>query len=320
LTTYITRRVLGLIPLLFGISIVSYALIGLAPGGAAGVFAGLQRQMTEADRQLILHNLGLDKPWYVQYFYWLKNLLINHSLGNSYIDGRPVLVKILEKLPVTLEVIGLAFLCTLLLAIPIAIYAATHKNSIFDHLATLLAFVGYGAPVFWVAIMLLELFSVQLRWLPAGGLADIQSTHFDLWERVKHLILPVATLTFVGMASWMRYQRAAMLEVLNEDYIRTASSKGLSRRVVIFKHALRNALLPVITLIGLFLPALLTGAYFVETIYTIPGMGYLALTAVFERDYPVIMGTTMLSAVFVVLGNLFADIAYAAVDPRIRYG
>ena len=134
--TYITRRVLGLIPLLFGISVVSYALIGLAPGGAAAVFAGLQRQMTEADRQVILHNLGLDKPWYVQYFYWLKNLLINHSLGNSYIDGRPVLVKILEKVPVTLEVIGLSFVCTLLIAIPIAVYAATHKNSIFDHLAT----------------------------------------------------------------------------------------------------------------------------------------------------------------------------------------
>ena len=167
--------------------------------------------------------------------------------------------------------------------------------------------------------MLLELFSVQLRWLPAGGLADIQSTHFDLGERVRHLILPVATLTLVGMASWMRYQRSAMIEVLSEDYIRTASAKGLSRRTIIFKHALRNALLPVITLVGLFLPALLTGAYFVETIFTIPGMGYLALNAVFERDYPVIMGTTMLSAVFVALGNLLADVAYAVVDPRIRY-
>jgi peptide/nickel transport system permease protein len=317
---FLSRRILGLIPLLFGISVVSYALIGLAPGGAAAVFVGLSRQTTEADRRVMLHNLGLDQPWYVQYFYWLKNLVVNHSLGTSFIDGRPVLAKILEKLPVTLEVIGLAFICTLLLAIPIAIYAATHKNSVFDHLATLLAFVGYGAPTFWVAIMLLEFFSVQLRWLPAGGLADIQSTHFDLIERAKHLILPVATLTFVGMASWMRYQRSAMLEVLSEDYIRTASAKGLSRNVVIYKHALRNALLPVITLMGLFLPALLTGAYFVETIYTIPGMGYLALTAIFERDYPVIMGTTMLSAVLVAVGNLLADVTYAIVDPRIRYG
>jgi peptide/nickel transport system permease protein len=318
--TYIGRRLLGLIPLLFGISVLSYALIGLAPGGAAGVFAGMSRQMTAADRAILLHNLGLDRPWYVQYFYWLKNLVLNHSLGVSYIDGRPVVVKILEKFPITLEVIGIAFVCTILLAIPIAIFAATHKNSIFDHVATIFAFIGYGAPTFWVGIMLLELFAVQLRWLPAGGLADIQSTHFDLGERIKHLILPVATLTFAGMATWMRYQRSAMLEVLNEDYIRTASAKGLSRRVVIYKHALRNALLPVITLMGLFLPALLVGAYFVETIFTIPGMGYLYLNAVFERDYPTIMGVTMLSAVFVAVGNLLADVAYAVVDPRIRYG
>ncbi len=259
-------------------------------------------------------------PGTSRYFFWLKNLVVNHTLGTSYIDGRPVVTKILEKLPVTLEVVGLAFLLTLLIAIPIAIYSATHKNSIADHLATLVAFIGYGAPTFWVAIMLLEFFSVQLRWLPAGGLTDIQSTHFDLGERIRHLILPVATLTFVGMASWMRYQRSAMLEVLSEDYIRTAAAKGLSKRVIVFKHALRNALLPVITLLGLFLPALLTGAYFVETIYTIPGMGYLGLNAVFERDYPVIMGTTMMSAILVATGNLLADVAYAFADPRIRYG
>jgi peptide/nickel transport system permease protein len=320
MSTFIGRRLLGFIPLLLGISIVSYALIALAPGGAAGVFAGMSRQSTEADRQALLHSLGLDRPWYVQYFFWLKNLVVNHSLGTSYIDGRPVIAKILEKVPVTLEVIGLSFVVTLLIAIPLAIYSATHKNSLIDYIATLIAFVGYGAPTFWVAIMLLELFSVQLRWLPAGGLADIQSTHFNLWERISHLILPVATLTIVGMASWIRYQRSAMLEVLGEDYIRTAAAKGLSRRVVVYKHALRNALLPVITLFGLFLPGLLTGAYFVETIYTIPGMGYLALTAIFERDYPVIMATVMLTAIMVAVGNLLADVAYALADPRIRYG
>jgi peptide/nickel transport system permease protein len=320
MATFITRRLLGFIPLLLGISVISYALIALAPGGAAGVLSGMSRQSTEADRQLMLHNLGLDKPWYVQYFYWLGNLLFHHSLGTSYIDGRPVITKILEKLPVTLEVIGLSFLLTLLIAIPVAVIAAVYKNTFIDHVVTLIAFVGYGAPVFWVAIMLLEFFSVQLRWLPAGGLADMQSTHFDLGERIRHLILPVATLTIVGMASWMRYQRSAMIEVLGEDYIRTARAKGLPWQAVVFKHALRNALLPVITLLGLFLPALLTGAYFVETIYTIPGMGYLALNAVFERDYPTIMGTTMLSAIMVAFGNLFSDVAYAVVDPRIRYG
>jgi peptide/nickel transport system permease protein len=320
MSTFILRRLLGFVPLLFGISILSYALMSLAPGGAAGVFSGMSKQSTEADRQAMLHSLGLDRPWYVQYFVWLDNLVVHQSLGTSYIDGRPVITKILEKVPVTFEVVGLAFLMTLLIAIPLAVYSATHKNSFVDYLATVIAFVGYGAPTFWVAIMLLEFFSVQLRWLPAGGLADIQSTHFDLIEAIKHLILPVATLTLVGMASWVRYQRSAMIEVLGEDYIRTATAKGLSPRTVVYKHAFRNALLPVITLFGLFLPALLTGAYFVETIFTIPGMGYLALNAVFERDYPTIMGTTMLSAVFVALGNLFADVAYAIVDPRIRYG
>jgi peptide/nickel transport system permease protein len=319
MTNFVARRLLGLIPLLLGISVVSYALIALAPGGAAAVFSRMARTSTGAERRILLHNLGLDRPWYVQYFFWLKNLVVNHTLGTSYSDGRPVLTKIFEKLPVTLEVVGIAFACTLLIAIPVAAYAAAHKNSLGDHVATALAFLGYGAPSFWVAIMLLELFSVQLRWLPAGGLVDIESTRFDLGERIKHLILPVATLTFVGTASWVRYQRSAMIEVLGEDYIRTAAAKGLSRRAIIFKHALRNALLPVITLVGLFLPTLLTGAFFVETIFTIPGMGYLALNAVFERDYPVIMGTTMLSAVFVALGNLLADLAYAIADPRIRY-
>lgn len=319
MTTFIARRLLAFVPLLFGISVLSYALMALAPGGAAGVFAGMARQMTEADRAIILHNYGLDQPWPVQYAKWLGNLVLHGSLGFSYIDGRPVLVKIAEKLPVTIELIGLSFALTLLIAIPLAVYSATHKNSIIDYIATVIAFVGYGAPTFWVGIMLLELFALQLRWLPAGGLADIQSTHFEVAERIRHLILPVSTLTFAGLASWMRYQRSAMLEVLGEDYIRTAAAKGLPRRTIVWKHALRNALLPVITLVGLFLPALLTGAYFTEIIFTIPGMGYLGLNAIFERDYPTIMGTTMIAACMVALGNLLADVAYAVVDPRIRY-
>ena len=319
MTTFVARRIVGLLPLLLGISVINYALIALAPGGAATVFGGFAREMTEADRQIILHNLGLDRPWYVQYFYWLKNLVVNHSLGYSYIDGRPVIVKILEKFPVTLELIGISFCITILIAIPVAIYSATHKNSGVDYLATILVFVGYGAPTFWLGIMLLELFSVQLGWLPASGLSALGATGFDLVDRVRHLILPCATLTFVGLAGWIRYQRSSMLEVLGEDYIRTAAAKGLSPRAVIYKHALRNALLPVITLMGLFLPALLTGAYFTEIVFTVPGMGYLGLNAIFERDYPTIMGITLFSALFVALGNLLADIAYAMVDPRIRY-
>lgn len=317
--TYLVRRVLGLIPLLLGISVISYAMMALAPGGSTSIFLGSSRPMRPEDIAIIRHNLGLDKPWYVQYFYWIYNVVVHQNFGFSFIDGRPVTAKILEKLPVTAELIAVAFVFTLLIAIPVAIYSATHKNSIVDYVATIVVFAGYGMPTFWLGLMLLEAFSVKLHWFPGSGLTTIGLGGFDFVDRVRHLVLPVATLTFVSMASWIRFQRAAMLEVLGEDYIRTAAAKGLSGRAVIYKHALRNALLPVITLLGLYLPALLTGAYFVEIVFSIPGMGYLGLNAIFERDYPTVMAITLFSAVLVVVGNLAADIAYAAADPRIRY-
>jgi peptide/nickel transport system permease protein len=310
---------LGLVPLLLGISVVSYAMMSLAPGGSTSVFLGSARPMSPENVAIIRHNLGLDKPWYAQYFYWLYNIVAHHDFGFSFIDGRPVLVKIVEKLPVTAELIAISFTCTLLIAIPVAIYSATHKNSIVDYLATVVVFAGYGMPTFWLGLMLLEIFSVQLNWFPASGLTTLGATGLDFVDRVRHLVLPVVTLTFVSLASWIRYQRSAMLEVLGEDYIRTAAAKGLSQRTVVYKHALRNALLPVITLVGLYLPALLTGAYFVEIVFSIPGMGYLGLNAIFERDYPTVMAITLFSAALVVFGNLVADIAYAAADPRIRY-
>lgn len=317
--TYLVRRLLGLVPLLLGISVISYAMMSLAPGGSTSVFLGSSRPMRPEDIAIIRHNLGLDKPWYVQYFYWIFNIVAHHDFGFSFIDGRPVTVKILEKLPVTAELIGIAFTCTLLIAIPVAIYSATHKNSLIDYIATVVVFAGYGMPTFWLGLMLLEIFSVHFRLFPASGLTSIGAGGFDLADRARHLILPVATLTFVSLASWIRYQRAAMLEVLGEDYIRTAAAKGLSQRAVVYKHAFRNALLPVITLFGLYLPVLLTGAYFVEIVFSIPGMGYLGLNAIFERDYPTVMAITLFSAGLVVAGNLLADIAYAAADPRIRY-
>jgi peptide/nickel transport system permease protein len=304
---------------MLGISMISYAIMALAPGGTGSIFLHAARPMSPADVAIIRQELGLDKPWFVQYFYWLHNLAFNHSLGFSFIDGRPVITKILEKLPVTLQLISVSFVCTLLIAIPAAIYAATHKNSFVDYLTTAISFIGYGMPTFWLGIMLLEIFAVKLHWFPASGLTEIDSTGFDLGDRIRHLVLPVATLTFVSLASWLRYQRSSMLEVLDEDYIRTAAAKGLSRRTVIYKHALRNALLPVITLVGLYLPALLTGAYFTEIVFSIPGMGYLGLNAIFERDYPTVMGITLFSAALVVLGNLLADVGYSLADPRIRY-
>lgn len=318
MANYLIRRIIGLIPLLLGISIVSFGMMFMAPGGPTSVFLASSHPMSPVEIANIRHNLGLDKPWYIQYVSWLVDLL-RGNLGYSFTDGRPVLTKILEKVPVTALLIGVSFVLTILIAIPTAIYSAVHKNSLFDYIATAIAFIGYGTPTFWLGIELIQLFSVKLRWLPDSGLANFDATGFDLGDRIRHLILPVATLTFVSLAGWIRYQRSSMLEVLGEDYIRTAAAKGLTRNVVIFKHAFRNALLPLITLLGLYLPALLTGAYFVEIVFTIPGMGFLGLNAIFERDYPTVMGTTVISAVLVVIGNLLADVGYALADPRIRY-
>jgi len=317
-TNYLIRRVVGLVPLLLGISLISFGMMFMAPGGPTSVFLASSHPMSPVEIANIQHNLGLDKPWYVQYFLWLGNML-HGNFGYSFTDGRPVLTKILEKVPVTALLIGVSFFFTILIAIPTAVYSAVHKDSVFDYVATAIAFIGYGTPTFWLGIELIQLFSVKWNLLPDSGLSSIDSTGFDLGDTVRHLVLPVATLTFVSLASWIRFQRSSMLEVLGEDFIRTAAAKGLSRNVVIFKHAFRNALLPLITLLGLYLPALLTGAYFVEIVFTIPGMGYLGLNAIFERDYPTVMGTTIISAVLVVVGNLLADIGYAAADPRIRY-
>ncbi|HEY7995007.1 MAG TPA: ABC transporter permease [Candidatus Eremiobacteraceae bacterium] len=318
MTNYLIRRVVGLVPLLFGISLISFGMMFMAPGGPTSVFLASSHPMSPVEIANIQHNLGLDKPWYVQYFLWIGNML-HGDFGYSFTDGRPVLTKIIEKVPVTALLIGVSFFFTILIAIPTAVYSAVHRDSVFDYVATAIAFIGYGTPTFWLGIELIQLFSVKWHLLPDSGLSSIDSTGFDLGDTVRHLVLPVATLTFVSLASWIRFQRSSMLEVLGEDFIRTAAAKGLSRNVVIFKHAFRNALLPLITLLGLYLPALLTGAYFVEIVFTIPGMGYLGLNAIFERDYPTVMGTTIISAVLVVVGNLLADIGYAAADPRIRY-
>jgi peptide/nickel transport system permease protein len=254
----------------------------------------------------------------VQYFYWLGNLVLHGSLGYSYVDQRPVIAKILEHLPVTLEMLTLALVCTVLISIPVGVYSALRRNSAFDYAATIVAFASYGMPVFWLSIILIDVFAVHLGWFPTAG-ANSVGREGDPLDRLRHLVLPVAALTMISLAAWIRYQRGAMLNVLGEPYLRTARSKGLSERAVIVRHALRNALLPTITLLGLSLPGLFSGAYFIEYVFSIPGMGYLGINAVFQRDYPTVMALTMLTAVLVILGNLLADVAYGIADPRIRY-
>jgi peptide/nickel transport system permease protein len=214
--------------------------------------------------------------------------------------------------------LSLALLATLLISIPVGIYAAIKRDTFFDYATTVVAFASYGMPVFWLSIILIDFFAVHLGWFPSAG-ANSVGQEDNPADRLRHLVLPVTALTIVSLASWIRFQRGAMVNVLSELYLRTARSKGLSETRVILHHALRNALLPTITLLGLSLPGLFSGAYFIEYVFSVPGMGYLGINAVFQRDYPTVMALTLLTAVLVIIGNLLADVAYGLVDPRIRY-
>lgn len=314
---FILRRLAGAVPLLLFISVVTYAMMALAPGGPAAVL-GPRGAASPAVMERLNALYGLDKPWFVQYFYWLKQLLLHGSLGTSYVDARPVVTKVFERLPITLEMVGLALLLTLLIAIPIGIYAGAHRGSLFDHASSTVGFIFYGMPVFWLSIVLIDAFAVGLRWFPTSGLSSL-GREGDIGDRLWHLVLPVVAIALVSFVSWMRFQRSSIIDAMSSGYIRTARGKGLSERDVLVKHAFRNALLPIVTLLGLSLPTLVGGAYFVEYIFSIPGVGYLTFSSIFSRDYPTLMAITMLTAVLIVLGNLFADVMYAIVDPRIRY-
>jgi peptide/nickel transport system permease protein len=294
------RRLIQFIPLLIGISLISFFVMHLAPGDPTALFIDPNVKPEELAR--VRANWGLDQPLYVQYFLWLKNALLL-DFGRSYTTGRPVIAEVAERLPATLLLMLPAMLITLLIAIPIGVLSAVKKNSWFDHAFTFFSFAGMAIPTFWLGLMLMLLFSVKLHWLPAIG----------------NIILPLLTMVAGSLAGLTRYQRAAMLEVLNQDFIRTARAKGLPERVVIFKHALRNALIPTITILGLSLPDLFGGAFIIETIFAWPGMGRLGVQSIFQRNYPMIMGIVMFSALLIVIGNLLADAGYALVDPRIRY-
>jgi peptide/nickel transport system permease protein len=275
-------------------------------------------------RQMLRELYGLDKPVPVQYLHWLGRIA-RLDFGRSFApDGRPVLDKIAERLPITLllNVVELAII--LLLAIPIGVLSATRQYSGFDKVTTVFVFVGFATPDFWLALLLMILFGVQLGWLPISGLRSLNWEYLAFWSRqwdfLSHLILPIAVATFGGLAGFSRYMRQSMLEVIRQDYIQSARAKGLAESVVIGKHALRNALLPVVTILGLSLPGLIGGSVIVESIFAIPGMGQLMVQSVFQRDYPVIMGNLVIVATLTLVANLIADVAYGLVDPRIRLG
>jgi len=321
--SFIVRRLLIMIPLLLGISIITFLIIHLAPGDPLTAMAmqpGSTTELSHEEKALLRKQMGLDEPIYVQYWNWLRRILTG-NFGISLISSRPVLKLILDKLPATLSLTLSAMVLALVIALPIGIYSAVKQYSLFDYVATIYSFIGLSIPAFWLALMLMLVFAVKLGWFPTGGRISFDAAPGwpAIADMIAHHVLPVVTLTMISLAGWVRYQRASMLEVIQSDYIRTARAKGLSESKVVFKHAWRNALIPIITFLGFSLTRLINGSYLVEIIYSWPGMGRLGVTAIFSRDYPLIMGVTMLSAFFLLFGNLLADITYGIVDPRIRY-
>jgi peptide/nickel transport system permease protein len=321
---FLVRRLLVVVPLLIGITFVSFIVISLAPGGPLDFLEGESPDLSPEVKKQLTELYGLDKPLVVQYWSWLTRLA-RLDFGRSFLpDGKPVLTKIGERLPVTLMLNIVEMLIILAVAVPIGVMSAVRQGSNFDKVTTLFVFIGFATPDFWLALLLMSLFGAQLGWLPISGLRSLNWEYLSFWQQqfdfVSHLALPIAVATFGGLAGFSRYMRQSMLEVVRQDYVQTARAKGLSERVVIGKHALRNALLPVVTILGLSLPGLIGGSVIIESIFAIPGMGQLMVQSIYARDYPVVMGNLVVVAVLTLFANLFADIAYGFVDPRIRLG
>lgn len=311
----IIRRLLQSIPVFIGITIISFALIHAVPGGPTARLE-LDADIRPEDIARIRANMGLDKPVWQQYLIWVGNLL-RGDLGISYIDQRPVAKQIRERLPKTILLTGTALLLSIGLALPIGVIAAVKQYSWLDNITTVFSTAGISLPSFWLGLMCILIFAVRLKWLPSGGVVTIGQP-FSMPDLLKHLIMPAFVLATISTAGWSRYIRGSMLEVIRQDYVRTARAKGLRERLVIVRHALRNALIPVATLMGLSIPNLVGGALITETIFSWPGIGRLAWHATTKRDYPIIMGVVVMATVVVILGNLAADIAYGLLDPRIQ--
>ncbi|MDR1397614.1 MAG: ABC transporter permease [Desulfarculales bacterium] len=319
---YLCKRLLMMLPMLLGITLVSFAVIQLAPGSPSDLMVDMNPQVSDLARERLHKFYGLDKPVLEQYWNWLKNLAAL-DFGQSFApDGRPVWDKIVERLPITVSINVLSLLLTFLVALPLGVYSAVHRGSWLDKGITIFVFIGFAAPTFWLALLAMMLFGVHLGWLPISG---IQAMNHDAlsWggkaaDYASHLFLPVLLSSFVSLAGLSRYMRSNMLEVIAQDYITTARAKGLRERAVICRHALRNALMPVITILGLSVPGLIGGSVIFESVFAIPGMGKLFYDGVMARDYPLIMGCLVLGAGLTLLGNLLADIGYALADPRVR--
>ena len=318
------RRLILLAVVLLGITLVSFTVIHLAPGSPVDMETTMNPLASQDARERLQKLYGLDQPLYVQYKNWIVSLA-RLDFGTSLSgDRRPVLTLIGERLPLTVGMNLASLFLTLLIAIPLGCLSARYRNTLFDHATTMFVFIGFAMPGFWLALLLILHLCIEWRIFPISGITSLNYASLSGWEKTvdvaKHLALPIAVYTFGSLARVSRFMRSSMLEVLRQDYITTARAKGLSGRVVLFRHALRNALLPVITLLGLSVPGLIGGSVIIETIFALPGLGQLFYNAVMMRDYPLIMGNLVLGAFLTLAGNLIADFCYGLADPRIRSG
>ena len=322
LALHLFKKIVWMLVVLWGITIVSFTVIHLAPGSPTDMQTTLNPLAGESVRERLDAIYGLDKPLHEQYFSWLGKI-VRLDFGNSMSsDARPVLEKILERLPLTVGMNVTSLALTLLIAVPIGIVSAWKQNGLFDRAMTVLVFLGFAMPSFWLALLLMLEFGLERQWLPISGLMSLDYATLPWWGKfldlAKHLLLPILVGTVGSIAGMSRFMRSSMLEVLRQDFILTARAKGLTNRIILFRHALRNALLPVITILGLSVPGLIGGSVIIETVFALPGLGQLFYAAVLARDYPLIMGNLVMGAVLTLLGNVLADLSYGLADPRIR--
>jgi peptide/nickel transport system permease protein len=321
MTTYLFRRILQSIFTLWVISLIIFGLVSSTPGGMLAAYQE-NTDFTPEDFARLKAKFGLDDPVPVRYVKWLGNI-VRGDWGISFVSKRPALQEIQDRLFNTVLLMSTMLVVTLIIAIPLGIYTALKQYTWFDHIATTLAFAGQSLPVFWFGLLLIIVFSVILKGpdgkplLPGSGIATLGAP-FSLSDRIAHLILPVTMLALVTAAGYIRYLRSSMLEVINQDYIRTARAKGLPQRLVIYRHAVRNALIPMVTLLALEIPALFGGALFTETIFAWPGIGRLYFTSALKADYPVVMAVLLIYSVLILFSNLLVDVLYTFLDPRIR--
>ena len=321
MSRYIIRRLIGMVPLILGISFLIYALLNLVPGSPAD---NIERspQMRPEDFERIRANLGLDEPWYFRYFTWLGNAG-QGDFGNSFINYAPVDFLIKSAIPNTLILSISSLALALVISVPLGVICAVKRNSVFDRIVTVFATAFSSIPTVWLGLMMIIIFAVKFQeWglpsLPTSGVRNLREQD-NILDRIEHLILPATALALLSLADWTRYIRSQMLEVVRQDYVRTAQAKGLRNNVVLMGHAFRNAMLPLVTLVGLTIPGLFGGALIIENVFAYPGIGQLTVSSLQSSDYSVAMACVMMLAILTVIGNLIADVLYGVLDPRVRY-